>query len=216
MILQYGDETLAVGGLDQMNHFVDNHVFKEVSGFLDEFRVQADVSSPVVTASPFGFHPLQKVTGNLHFQFWLPFSYEGGYHFVKDGLVPLVGYFSSFGSIAAWANDQSNAFVVDRNARPDIEVSDCHQMPSPPKVMAFPFYESPRSLPHLFIQLLLLISNPTELGNRICTGHFETCRFRSNQRDVPFRRMYRKMDILDVLLGHPNQNLSEFYCLAHQ
>lgn len=44
-----------------MGHFVDDDVFEEVLGVLDQFGVEADVAGAVVAAAPFGFHALLEI-----------------------------------------------------------------------------------------------------------------------------------------------------------
>ena len=62
-----GEEAVAVGGGEEVDHFVDDDVFEKVLWLLDEFCVQADVGGFVIAASPFGFHALEEVGGYLHF-----------------------------------------------------------------------------------------------------------------------------------------------------
>ena len=66
VLLKNRDEAVAVGWLQQVSHFMDDDVFEQVLGLLDEFRVKSDMPDPVIAASPPGFHPLQEVSSHPH------------------------------------------------------------------------------------------------------------------------------------------------------
>ena len=51
------DEPGVVGGLQQVNQFVDNDVFEALAGFLGEIGVEADGVGLRIAASPLGLHP---------------------------------------------------------------------------------------------------------------------------------------------------------------
>ena len=61
MLLKDGDEAIAMHGLDEVNHLVDDDVFEEVFWLLHKLGVKADVPGPVITPSPLGLHPLQEI-----------------------------------------------------------------------------------------------------------------------------------------------------------
>ena len=67
------DEAIAVRWLNQMCHFVDDHVFEKVLRLLYKFRVQPDVSRSVIAGSPLCFHSLQEILGDLNAQLGFPF-----------------------------------------------------------------------------------------------------------------------------------------------
>ena len=56
-----------MGWLDEMNHFMDDDVFEQVFGLLNQFGVQPDITGAMITAAPLGFHPLQEITGDFNF-----------------------------------------------------------------------------------------------------------------------------------------------------
>lgn len=66
-----------------MNHLVDDHIFDQIPRLLYQFGVETDVAGPMIAASPLGFHPLQKVSGDSYFQLWLPLLDERRHDFVK-------------------------------------------------------------------------------------------------------------------------------------
>lgn len=68
MLPEDGDEALVMGGLKQVHHLVNDHVFKEIFRLLDQLSIQANVASLVVTATPLGFHSLQVITSHLDLQ----------------------------------------------------------------------------------------------------------------------------------------------------
>lgn len=76
MLSKDGKEAIIVRGFDEMNHFVHDHVFNEVPGLRHEVCVEADVPCLVITASPFGFHPLEKICAHFHVKLRFPFFDE--------------------------------------------------------------------------------------------------------------------------------------------
>lgn len=58
MVVENGNKAIAVVRFDEMGEFVNDDVFEQVFGFLDEFGIQANVFGVRVTASPFGLHAL--------------------------------------------------------------------------------------------------------------------------------------------------------------
>lgn len=66
------DEAFAVGRLDQVRHFVDDDVFKQVFRFFHQLCIQADVTGLVIATAPLGFHTLQIVAGYFDAKFMLP------------------------------------------------------------------------------------------------------------------------------------------------
>ncbi len=65
-------EPLIVRRFDQMDHFMHDHIFKQVTRLLGQFRVEPNVSLTMIATTPFGFHSLQEVTIDLHADPWLP------------------------------------------------------------------------------------------------------------------------------------------------
>ena len=61
-----GEELLAMGRRDQMEHLVHHDVFEQVLRLLDQLGVQPDVSRPVIAASPLGLHPSDCPAGRLN------------------------------------------------------------------------------------------------------------------------------------------------------
>ena len=61
MLSEDGHEAIIVRRLNEMNHLVNDHVFEEIFRLFHQFRVEANVSRPVVTASPLGFHSLEEI-----------------------------------------------------------------------------------------------------------------------------------------------------------
>ena len=58
MVVENGNKAIAVVRFDEMGEFVNDDVFEQVFGFLDEFGIQANVFGVRVTASPFCLHTL--------------------------------------------------------------------------------------------------------------------------------------------------------------
>ena len=83
MLLKDGNETVAMSRLKKMYHFVDYNIFEQILWLLHQFGVETDVAGPMIAASPLGFHPLQKVSGDSYFQLWLPLLDERRHDFVK-------------------------------------------------------------------------------------------------------------------------------------
>jgi hypothetical protein len=72
------EEPMAVRRGNQVNHFVDDHVLEQVFRFLHEFRVEANVPSTMIAATPLGLHALQEVTGHRYPEARLPFADKSG------------------------------------------------------------------------------------------------------------------------------------------
>src|SRR4051794_21550165 len=101
MFLQDSDKPIVMGGLNQMNHLVSDHIFKQVLWLFDQFRVETNTSRPVVTASPFRFHPLEKIAADFDTELPLPLLDKWRYRFVEQLLVPAVNNFSALISATA-------------------------------------------------------------------------------------------------------------------
>ena len=61
-----GHKPFAVGGLEQVEHLVHDHVLQKVFRLLHELGVEADVPRPVIAASPLRLHALEEVAGNTN------------------------------------------------------------------------------------------------------------------------------------------------------
>src|SRR4051812_7038568 len=101
MFLKDGDEAIAMRGLDEVNHLVNDDIFEQVLWFLHQLGVESNVTSPVVAASPFGFHPLQKVAANIDFELSLPLLDQHRHLLVEQCFVPLMNNLGTLGSIAS-------------------------------------------------------------------------------------------------------------------
>lgn len=77
MLTEDSEEALAVCRLDQMDHFVEDHVFKQIFWLGYKLCVQANVSRLVIAAPPLSFHPLQEIPLDTHSHLQFPFRYEG-------------------------------------------------------------------------------------------------------------------------------------------
>ena len=185
MFLKDGDESLAVRWFQQVDHFVDDHVLDQVLGLFHQLGIESDVSRFVVAASPLGFHPLQEITGGFHLQLGLPLLDEGRHGFVKKRFVPVVNDLGPFGGIAAGANGEGDALMVERNGWLGITVGNGEQVSSAPKGVALPLDEASGSFAGLTPELLLLASNPTEPGDGIGAGNFQTGQAWGIQGDAP-------------------------------
>ena len=104
MLVEEGDEALAVGGFQQVGYFVDDDVFEQFLGLFDQFGVEADVAGAVVAAAPLGFHALEEVAADPKPELGFPFADDGRDGFVQQGLVPFVHDCGALGSAAAGAD----------------------------------------------------------------------------------------------------------------
>lgn len=75
-------EPLTVRRFDQMDHFMNDHILKQVTRLLGQFRVEPNMSLAMIAATPFGLHTLQEVAIDLHTDTWLPVFDQG-----RNGLV---------------------------------------------------------------------------------------------------------------------------------
>ena len=89
VFLKDGHKAVVVRGFHEMGHFVDNDVLKQVLGFFDQLCIEADMAELVIAASPFGFHALEKVAGEVDLQLFFPFFDEWGNGLVQEFFVPV-------------------------------------------------------------------------------------------------------------------------------
>ncbi len=104
VLAEDGQEAIAVGGLEEVDHFVDDDVFEEVFGLGDELGVEADVMGSVFAAAPFGFHALEEVGGDFDFELGFPLLDDLGNRFVQEGFVPIVDDGGAFRCVGSWAD----------------------------------------------------------------------------------------------------------------
>ena len=142
MLAKDCDEVGTVRRLQQVRHFMHHDIFEEILWLLHELRVEADVAGAVVAASPLGFHPLQEIALEFHFQLWLLFLDEGRHDFVQKGLVPLVDDLGAFPGIAAGAHGEGDSLVVKRDEGLGFPMDDGQQVSPPPKAMIFSIDEA--------------------------------------------------------------------------
>ena len=64
---------------------------------------------------------------------------------------------------AAWADTESDLFVVDLDVGFRVLLDDRHQVTTSTQEMAFPLHKLTRSFQHLIAELLLLLTNPYQL-----------------------------------------------------
>ena len=74
VLVENRDETFAVGWLQQVSHFVDDHVFEQSFRLFDQLGVQSDVPSAMIAASPLGFHALEEIAVDLYTKFRFPLA----------------------------------------------------------------------------------------------------------------------------------------------
>ena len=65
MLVKECHEALAVGGLNEVHHFVNDDVFQKVLGLFHQFGIEAQVVCPVISASLLGFHPAARNLGSV-------------------------------------------------------------------------------------------------------------------------------------------------------
>jgi len=65
------DKSIAVGWLNEMNHFVDYNILKQVFRLLDQLSIESDVSGLWIAASPFCFHALKEIAGHFDVEAFL-------------------------------------------------------------------------------------------------------------------------------------------------
>ena len=92
---------------------MDNDIFQQVFWLFHQFGIDPDVPRLMIAASPFGFHSLEKITGDGNPEFLLPFPDQWRHLPVKKGFVPVVYHFGPFDGIAARSNMQGYFFVVE-------------------------------------------------------------------------------------------------------
>lgn len=104
MLGEDGDETLAMGRLQQMHHLVNDHVFKKIFRLLDQLSVQANIAGAMVTAPPLGLHALQVIPRHLDLQLVLPLADQRRHHGMQLLLVPCMHHLCAFKRVATGAH----------------------------------------------------------------------------------------------------------------
>ena len=84
MLIKQGDEAVAVGGFDQVRHFMNDDVIQQILRFLHEFCVQTNVAIAMIARAPLCLHSLKKISVDFDVQPRLPFFDERWHCFVKE------------------------------------------------------------------------------------------------------------------------------------
>lgn len=132
-----------MSGLHEVHHLVNDDVFQEILRFFHQLGIEADVTRPVIAASPLSFHPLQEIACDLHSQPRFPLIDQLRYEIVEKGLVPVVDHLGAFVRTAAGAHAQGDAPVVERYTRFGFPMGKGQQIAPPPEIMALAFDELP-------------------------------------------------------------------------
>jgi hypothetical protein len=82
--------------------------------------------------------------------------------------------------------------------------------------MTFPVYIFSGRLALLISQLLLLLFDPGQFRNREDADSVEAHTPGRGYSDPPSRRMYAKVDVLDVLSNNVQRNVTELNLRLHQ
>jgi hypothetical protein len=77
MLAEEFNKSFAVRRFDEMKHFVDDDVLKQIAGLLHQLGIQPDVSGAMVAAAPSGFHALEKHSLDLDAQLGFPIGRPG-------------------------------------------------------------------------------------------------------------------------------------------
>jgi len=88
MAAQDGSEAVAVGGLDDVRQFVNQHVFKARERLLGQVGVEADGGFLGVAAAPFGLHLADEDGPRLDLQNALPLGEQRRHGSANLGTVP--------------------------------------------------------------------------------------------------------------------------------
>ena len=199
-----------------MNHFVNDDIFEEIARLFDEFGVETNMPAAMVTASPPGFHPLEKVAGDFNVQLDFPLLYERWYQFMKKGFMPLVDNLPSLCFVAAWPHCKCDALVVKANRGLGFSIIDGQQVAAAPQGMAFALDELARGFARLLQQFLLLSANPIQFADGVGSRHIGASRGGGYQSDATIGRVDGEMDIFNVLHRDPNRKFAELDNFAGQ
>ena len=85
--------------------------------------------------------------------------------------MPLVQHVGPLGLVAAGSHGQRDAFVIEPYRRFGVLIIHGHQVTSAAYVMAFALNQLPLRLAGLGGELSLLVTYPTELADRVRSGH---------------------------------------------
>ena len=72
MLSEDGEKPFAVRRFNEVNHFVDDHVFNQIFRLRNQARVYPDMTCFVIAASPFCLHPLQEIAVHFYADFRFP------------------------------------------------------------------------------------------------------------------------------------------------
>ena len=96
--------------LQKVQHLMNDDVLKKILRLLHEFGIQADVTGPVIAATPLGFHSLKEIPLHFHLQLPFPFLDDDRHDFVQECLLPFVHHLGASTGSTAGTNGQGDAF----------------------------------------------------------------------------------------------------------
>ena len=102
-------EASVVRGFEQVSQLVDQNVFKALRRLFRQIGVQADQSGGRVTASPFRFHALEEIAGDLHAKLCFPFRNQRRHNLMQQSAVPFLDDLLPLRQRAARPNDKRYA-----------------------------------------------------------------------------------------------------------
>ncbi|MNT72675.1 hypothetical protein D3C72_2113010 [compost metagenome] len=89
-----------------------DHVLKQITRLLDQFRIEPDMRAHVIATAPFGLHPLQEISLHLYPDPSFPLIYKIGNHLVQQGSQPRLIHGFAAACVGSWAHIERDAPVV--------------------------------------------------------------------------------------------------------
>ena len=155
-LIQHGHETLVVGMLSKMGHFMDDDVLQALPWLACKRGIQADGRLVRVAAPPLGLHPAHKEPLDVHRHDALPLLDKRlgrGAQFIT---VPFLQKFLLTGGIRSWPDPQHQPVVAEFHGGRLIDLQQVEQVPLAPDVVALTVQILSGRLALLIPQLLLL------------------------------------------------------------
>src|SRR5262249_41061967 len=183
---------------------------------LGQLCVEADTTCAVVAAAPFGFHPLYKESLCLHPHQWLPPGDQWRHGFLELPTIPCLHHRLLFLCISSWTYSQEHPTVFQCYGWRFVAFDHLEQVALPPEVMAFTVQILARGFAFLLLELLLLLFDPTQLGNGEDADSVEAHPGRGRNAYPAARRVNAQVDVFDILEYDIHRYITKRHLRDHQ
>lgn len=111
-LIHQGHEAGIVRWFNQVNHFVNDYVFKTLPRLLGEVSIQANCAGGMIAASPFCFHSPHKKSLHFHLHQLFPFCNQRRSRILDQLTIPFFQDGLLLFTVCTGAHFQKNAIVT--------------------------------------------------------------------------------------------------------